>query len=329
MIKLNTIVQKYIIRIDTIISEELFDEFKKVRSIDEKRYITFREMTAHAMDASKREFLILDQTINMLNSEVEKLLKKVEINQKNSNALDAEMLRMQTKTIANTLKINDHLKQIRSLERKLQEAQSKAAEMEPSQIPYLSASPQGLLDTLKDKKKPSPVPHAAEIQVHTKTPTVEPMSNVVEMEVEKTLIAGLILPIVEHVQIDVNEGKQSVTERKEKTRTLVWNVCAKNDRKQNLDPRFEYVRVHRSCNHKNKFYPINEKEEEENPKGESPLKTKVEATQVQASKVEETKGELPIKACVKSDLKAIINEPEKKSKKKATKQGAWSLSLLC
>ncbi|KAM2690292.1 hypothetical protein EV1_043489 [Malus domestica] len=166
MIKLNTIVQKYIIRIDTIISEELFNEFKKARSIDEKR----------------------------------------------------------------------------SLERKLQEAQSKAAEMEPSQIPYLSASPQGLLDTLKDKKKPSPVPYAAEIQVYTKTPTVEPMSNVVEMEVEKTLIAGLILPIVEHVQIDVNEGKQSVTERKEKTRTLVWNVRAKNDRKQNLDPRFEYGR---------------------------------------------------------------------------------------
>ncbi|KAM2022176.1 hypothetical protein COP1_043921 [Malus domestica] len=221
MIKLNTIVQKYIIRIDTIISEELFDEFKKARSIDEKRYITFREMTAHAMDASNREFLILDQTINMLNSEVEKLLKKVEINQKNSNALNAEMLRMQTKTIANTLNINDHLKQIRSLERKLQEAQSKAAKMEPSQIPYLSASPQGLLDTLKDKKKPSPVPHAVDIQVHTKTPTVEPMSNVVEMEVEKTLIAGLILPIVEHVQTDVNEGKQSVTERKEKTRTLV------------------------------------------------------------------------------------------------------------
>ncbi|KAM2122427.1 hypothetical protein EV1_019039 [Malus domestica] len=45
---------------------------------------------------------------------------------------------------------------------------------------------------------------------------------------------------------------------------------------------------------------VNEKEkEEENPRGESPLKTKT---------------------CVKSDLKTIIEELEKKPKKKATKK---------
>ncbi|KAB2629064.1 signal recognition particle subunit SRP68-like [Pyrus ussuriensis x Pyrus communis] len=206
---------------ENISINELFDEFKKARSIVEKRYITFREMM-----------------IKMLN------------NEKNSNALNAEMSKMQTKTTANTLKINDHLKQIGSLKKKLQEAQSRVAEMEPSQIPYLSASPQGLPNTLKDKKE--------------STPTVEPMSNVVEMEVEKTLTTGLIIPIVEHVLTDVNEGKQSVTERKEDTRTL----------------------------------------------------TKVEATQVQAAKVE-TKGELPLKACVKSSLKKAtknITKGETKSK---------------
>ncbi|KAM1833250.1 hypothetical protein ACFX13_023090 [Malus domestica] len=59
--------------------EELFDEFKKARSIAEKRYITFREMMAHAMDASNRECLILSQMNIMLSSEVEKLLQKVEV----------------------------------------------------------------------------------------------------------------------------------------------------------------------------------------------------------------------------------------------------------
>ncbi|KAM1211696.1 hypothetical protein ACFX13_003466 [Malus domestica] len=76
MIKLNAIVQKHIVGMDIVISEELFDEFKKASSIAEKKYITFREMMAHAMDASNRECLVLSQTIKMLNSEVEKLLRK-------------------------------------------------------------------------------------------------------------------------------------------------------------------------------------------------------------------------------------------------------------
>ena len=115
---------------DVVISEELFNEFKKASSIAEKSYITFKEMMAHAIDASNRECLILSQTIKMLNGKVEKFLRKVEINQKNINALNTEMLKMKTKTNVNNLNINDYLKQIRSLKKKLQEAQSKAAEME-------------------------------------------------------------------------------------------------------------------------------------------------------------------------------------------------------
>ncbi|KAM1863109.1 hypothetical protein ACFX14_003497 [Malus domestica] len=125
MIKLNAIVQKHIVGMDIVISEELFDEFKKASSIAEKKYITFREMMAHAMDASNRECLVLSQTIKMLNSEVEKLLRKVEINQKNINALNTEMLKMQTKTNANNLNINDYLKHIMSLKMKLNQMRLK------------------------------------------------------------------------------------------------------------------------------------------------------------------------------------------------------------
>ncbi|KAM2928283.1 hypothetical protein COP2_035543 [Malus domestica] len=89
-------------------------------------------------------------------------------------------------------------------------------------------------------------------------------------------------PIVEDVQKDVNKGKQVVTEEKVQMRTLVYN--------------------------------------KEKPKGESPLKTKVEATQVETIQVRETKGELPAKTDVESHLKAIVEEPEKKAKKKATKK---------
>ncbi|CAN6556696.1 unnamed protein product [Malus baccata var. baccata] len=308
MIKLDATVQKHIIGMDTVLSEELFDEFKKASSIAEKRYITFREMMAHAMDASNRECLILSQTINMLNSEVEKLLRKVEINKKSSSALHTEMLKMQTKTNVNNLKINIYLKQIESLEKKLQETQSKVAEMEP-------------------------------------------MSNVGEMvgemEVERTPTAAPIIPIVEHVKNDVNEGKQSVTETKEKTRTLVRNVRARNDRKQNLDPGFEYGHPKKKQKNikYNKFVvsdsesplvmqsqeqtldPVNEKEnEEDNPKDESTLKIKVEAAQVQA-----TKGELPPKACLKSNLKAKKKETMKMTKgdtKSKCPSSTWAYKLL-
>ncbi|KAB2614755.1 hypothetical protein D8674_021343 [Pyrus ussuriensis x Pyrus communis] len=105
IIKLDATFQKHIIGIDTVMSEELFDEFKKANSIAEKRYITFKEMMAQPMDESNRECLILGQTIKMLNSKVEKLLRIVEINKKNCNALDTEMSKMQTKTNANNLKI--------------------------------------------------------------------------------------------------------------------------------------------------------------------------------------------------------------------------------
>ncbi|KAB2632044.1 signal recognition particle subunit SRP68-like [Pyrus ussuriensis x Pyrus communis] len=97
------------IRLDAI----LFNEFKKARSIAEKRYITLREMMAYAMDASNRECLVLGQTNKMLNDEI-------------TNAHNAEMLKIQTKTSANTLKINDYLKHIGSLKKKLKEAQSNA-----------------------------------------------------------------------------------------------------------------------------------------------------------------------------------------------------------
>ncbi|KAB2625943.1 signal recognition particle subunit SRP68-like [Pyrus ussuriensis x Pyrus communis] len=155
MIKLDATVQKYIIGMNTIMSEELFDEFKKARSIAEKRYITF----------------------------IEKLLQKVEVHQKKNNAHNAKMLKMQTKT------------SIGNLKNKFKEAQSK---------------------TLNYKKEPSPVPHAVEIQVEMKTPTVELMSNGAEME---------------DVQKDVNEEKQYVAKGKERTRTLVQNVHARDDRK--------------------------------------------------------------------------------------------------
>ncbi|KAM1024031.1 hypothetical protein ACFX2I_037237 [Malus domestica] len=212
MIKLDATVQKHIIGMDTVLSEELFNEFKRARSIAEKRYITFKKMMAHAMDASNRECL--------------------------------------TKTNANTLKINDYLKHIGSLKNELEEAQSNAVEMEPSQIPDLNASTQGLPDTLKDKKEPSPVPHAAKIQ-------------------------------------NVNEGKQYITKGNEQTRTLVWNVSARDDRKQNLDPGINYGHTKKKMKIKYKFAMsdsespsvmesqeetldfINEKEnEEENLKGE-------------------------------------------------------------
>ncbi|KAM1033870.1 hypothetical protein FF1_037306 [Malus domestica] len=68
MIKLDATVQKHIIGMDTVLSEELFNEFKRARSIAEKRYITFKKMMAHAMDASNRECLVLGQTNKMLNS---------------------------------------------------------------------------------------------------------------------------------------------------------------------------------------------------------------------------------------------------------------------
>ncbi|KAM1918213.1 hypothetical protein ACFX13_037715 [Malus domestica] len=248
MIKLDATVQKHIIGMDTVLSEELFDEFKKASSIAEK-------------------------------SEVEKLLRKVEINKKSSSALHTEMLKMQTKTNVNNLKINIYLKQIESLEKKLQETQSKVAEMKP-------------------------------------------MSNVGEMvgemEVERTPTAAPIIPIAEHVKNDVNEGKQSVTETKEKTRTLVRNVRARNDRKQTLDPGFEYEQT---------LDPVNEKEkEEDNNKDESTLKIKVEATQVQA-----TKGELPPKACLKSNLKAKKKETMKMTKgdtKSKCPSSTWAYKLL-
>lgn len=60
---------------DTVISEELFDEFKNARSIAEKRYLTF----THTDNTPNRECLILGQTNKMLNNEIEKLLRKVEI----------------------------------------------------------------------------------------------------------------------------------------------------------------------------------------------------------------------------------------------------------
>ncbi|KAB2604797.1 hypothetical protein D8674_037919 [Pyrus ussuriensis x Pyrus communis] len=176
MIKLDAIAQKHIIDMDTTMSEELFDEFKKAMSITEKRYITFREMMAYLVDTSNKKCLIFGQINKMLNNEIEKLLRKLMTN-------------------ANTLKINDYLNHIGVLKMKLE-------------------------------KKPSLVPNAAEIQVHMKTPIVEPIPNATDMEVQMEtptakgipnvaqMEVQMKAPISDDVQKDDNKGKEYVTEGK-------------------------------------------------------------------------------------------------------------------
>lgn len=110
-------------------------------------------MMTHVVDTSNRKCLILGQTNKMLNNEIEKLLRKVKINQNDSNAYNAEMLRMQTKNCANALKINDYLNQMGILKKKLEEGQSNATEMEPSQVLNLNTYAQELPKDLHDKER--------------------------------------------------------------------------------------------------------------------------------------------------------------------------------
>lgn len=104
MSKLDAIHQRYIVGMDRTLSVDLFNEFKSARSIDQKRYLTFKTMMAYALDSSNKECVALRESNKMLNHEMKKILRQEELDKKKVNALNADLLSLQTKNSAASLK---------------------------------------------------------------------------------------------------------------------------------------------------------------------------------------------------------------------------------
>lgn len=152
MSKLDAIHQRCIIGMDTTLSVDLFNEFKSARSIDQKRYLTFKTMMTYALDSSNKECIALRESNKMLNREMKKILRQEELDKKKVNALNADLLSLQTKNSAASLKINEQLNEIGAL-KKLEEKEAK--------IPGLIASVHELQEechqTASDSKAQSPL----------------------------------------------------------------------------------------------------------------------------------------------------------------------------
>ncbi|CAN6545087.1 unnamed protein product [Malus baccata var. baccata] len=153
MSKLDAIHQRYIVGMDRTLSVDLFNEFKSARSIDQKRYLTFKTMMAYALDSSNKECVALRESNKMLNHEMKKILRQEELDKKKVNALNADTLSLQTKNSAASLKINEQLNEIGALKKKLEEKETK--------MPGLNASVHELQEecnqTASDSKVQSPL----------------------------------------------------------------------------------------------------------------------------------------------------------------------------
>ena len=74
--KLDAIYQKDIIEIDTTLSVEGFEEFKRCASIYQKRYLVLSQMMIYALDNLHIDSILTNQTTEALNKNIEKFLRE-------------------------------------------------------------------------------------------------------------------------------------------------------------------------------------------------------------------------------------------------------------
>ncbi|KAM2454763.1 hypothetical protein PS1_014838 [Malus domestica] len=116
--------QKDFIGIDNTLSVEDFEKFKRCASMDQKRYLVLSHMMIYALDNLHTDSIVMNQTTGALNRNIEKLLQERLEDKQKISSMNFEMIQLQLKNTAASMKVNKLLDEIGSLKKKLLENQA-------------------------------------------------------------------------------------------------------------------------------------------------------------------------------------------------------------
>ncbi|KAM2312455.1 hypothetical protein ACFXTH_022856 [Malus domestica] len=92
--------------------------------MDQKRYLVLSHMMIYALDNLHTDSIVMNQTTRALNRNIEKLLQERHEDKQKISSMNFEMIQLQLKNTAASMKVNKLLDEIGSLKKKLLENQA-------------------------------------------------------------------------------------------------------------------------------------------------------------------------------------------------------------
>ncbi|CAN6556000.1 unnamed protein product [Malus baccata var. baccata] len=302
--------QKDFIGIDNTLGVEDFEKFKRCASMDQKMYLVLSHMMIYALDNLHTDSIVMNQTTGSLNRNIENLLQEQLEDKQKISSMNTEMIQLQLKNTAASMKVNKLLDEIGSLKKKLLENQAI--------VPDLNASTKE--DPEEDEPPKADPDNDDQVEEHTHdkdTATEDPVQknateNDVTMEDQEhegkdTATEKGTSGVQPDVQMQTptikDAEKQGKETAKKKTRTLVKNIRRRDDRKPNADPHYDYIPIQRKQKKAKYIFAVSDSESPSIfPSEKQPLEPIID------------KGKKEPK--VESPLNPIANKPAKKPVKR-------------
>ncbi|KAM2674017.1 hypothetical protein EV2_015251 [Malus domestica] len=276
--------QKDFFGIDNTLGVEDFEKFKRCASMDQKRNI-------------------------------EKLLQERLEDKQKISSMNTEMIQLQLKNTAASMKVNKLLDEIGSLKKKLLENQGEDPDNDDQVEEHTHDKDTATEDPVQENATENDVamedPKQRHAIDHGPDENEEDQDHEGKDAATEKATSGDQPGVQMQTPTIKDAEKQEKETAKKKTRTLVKNIRRRDDRKPNVDPHYDYIPIQKKQKKAKYIYAVSDSESPSILPSESqPLDLIIEKGK------EEPKVESPLNPIAKE----IANKPAKKDAKKPVKR---------
>ncbi|CAN6692176.1 unnamed protein product [Malus baccata var. baccata] len=312
--------QKDFFGIDNTLGVEEFENFKRCASMDQKRYLVLSHMMIYALDNLHTDSIVMNETTGALNRNIEKLLQERLEDKQKISSMNTEMIQLQLKNTAASMKVNKLLDEIGSLKKKLLENQGEDPDNDDQVEEHTHDKDTATEDPVQDNATENDVAMEDPKQRHAidhgpdeneEDQAEEDQDHEGKDAATEKATSGDQPGVQMQTPTIKDAEKQEKETAKKKTRTLVKNIRRRDDRKPNVDPHYDYIPIQRKQKKAKYIYAVSDSESPSILLSESqPLDLIIEKGK------EEPKVESPLNPIAKE----IANKPAKKDAKKPVKR---------
>ncbi|CAN6712269.1 unnamed protein product [Malus baccata var. baccata] len=312
--------QKDFFGIDNTLGVEEFENFKRCASMDQKRYLVLSHMMIYALDNLYTDSIVMNETTGALNRNIEKLLQERLEDKQKISSMNTEMIQLQLKNTAASMKVNKLLDEIGSLKKKLLENQGEDPDNDDQVEEHTHDKDTATEDPVQDNATENDVAMEDPKQRHAidhgpdeneEDQAEEDQDHEGKDAATEKATSGDQPGVQMQTPTIKDAEKQEKEIAKKKTRTLVKNIRRRDDRKPNVDPHYDYIPIQRKQKKAKYIYVVSDSESPSILLSESqPLDLIIEKGK------EEPKVESPLNPIAKE----IANKPAKKDAKKPVKR---------
>ncbi|CAN6679317.1 unnamed protein product [Malus baccata var. baccata] len=276
--------------------------------MDQKRYLVLSHMMIYALDNLHTDSIVMNQTTGALNRNIEKLLQERLEDKQNISSMNTEMIQLQLKNTAASIKVNKLLDEIGSLKKKkLLENQAEDPDNDDQVEEHTHDKDTATEDPVQENATENDVAMEDPKQRHAIDHG--PDENEDDQAEEDQEHEGKDTATEKGTSgVQQDQGKETA---KKKTRTLVKNIRMRDGRKPNVDPHYDYIPIQRKQKKAKYIYAVSD--------SESPSIFPLESQPLEPI-IEKGKEEPKVESPLNPITKEIANKPAKKAAKKPVKQ---------